>query len=215
MKKILAILLVSLIWVGLCAQSKGTLFLKSLLIPGWGQITSDRQYGYAMLTGEALVWISLYYFDREADIKHRESYEYALNFAHIQPGTYGNDYFSHLGRYQSSGFEAGGFNAMIREKAMELFPHDPIAQQQYIDANIYDEGLSWNWDSVNKRRNYNSIRIQIRNNRSYVKVFTGVLIFNHLVSAVDILRTHSSQSRAQVYMGMKNQTPILNVEVCF
>ncbi|MBM4404141.1 MAG: hypothetical protein FJ042_07160, partial [Candidatus Cloacimonetes bacterium] len=57
MKKILVILIVTLIWSGLCAQSKGTLFLKSIVIPGWGQLSSDRQYGYAMLTSEALAWM--------------------------------------------------------------------------------------------------------------------------------------------------------------
>jgi len=215
MKKLLVVLIMTLIWGSVFAQSKGTLFLKSLALPGWGQLSIDRQYGYAMMAGEALAWMSIYYFYREADIKEREAYEYALKFAHIQPGSYTNDYFSDLSRYNSSGFEAGGYNAMIRQRAMELHPNDPLAQQQYIDANIYGVELGWNWDSVDHRREYNDIRIQMRNSEDFIGVFTGVLIFNHLISAVDILRIHSNQSRAQAYMAMKDQTPILNLKVSF
>ncbi|MBM4404000.1 MAG: hypothetical protein FJ042_06440, partial [Candidatus Cloacimonetes bacterium] len=211
----LVILIVTLIWSGLCAQSKGTLFLKSIVIPGWGQLSSDRQYGYAMLTSEALAWMSLYYFDREVDLRNRESYEYALRFAHIQPGSYADTYFSDLSRYNTSGFEAGGFNDMIRRTALELYPHDPVSQQQYIDANIYNDDFAWNWDSVDNRKQYNSIRIQMRNNKDYIKIVTGVLIFNHLVSAVDILRLHSSRSRANAYMSIQDKTPTLNLEIQF
>jgi len=199
----------------LSAQSKGGLFLRSILIPGWGQIASGRNYGYAMLASEVTLISSLLYLDAEEDLKRDEAYHYALKFAHIEPGSHSEDYFRDLSKYNSSGFEAGGYNDMVRRDAIRLYPNQPDLQQQYIDANIYGEDLSWNWDNPANRTEYVSYRKKANELKDYAKVATGVLVFNHLISGIDVFRFSRKRVKAQAYMSVQDGSPILNLEIPF
>lgn len=215
LKKSGFIIILLLVIICLSAQSKGSLFLRSLIVPGWGQVHSGRNYGYAMMASELAVISSLYYFDNEQKLKSDEAYDYAMKFAHIAAGNYSDEYFAHLSRYSSSGFEAGGYNAMIREQAMVEYPGQPDMQQQYIDANIYPDDLAWNWESDSKRRNYGDIRGDMNRNEEYAKIFTGVLILNHIVSAVDILRLDSEKRRTNISFGVMQRSPMLYLDYKF
>ncbi len=199
----------------LSAETKGRLLLKSLLIPGWGQVSLDRNYGYAMMTAEVGIISSLFYLDNEEQLKKTEAYEYALKYAHIQPGTYSAEYYAHLSKYSSSGYDAGGYNAMIRQAAIAEYPGDPEAQTAYINQHIYTDDYAWNWDDTSNRRKYGSIRADINNYQDYAKMVSGVMILNHLVSAVDILRMKADNPRTQLSFGVLNQHPILMLDYHF
>ena len=209
------LILALILAASLSAQSKGSLFLRSALIPGWGQIRSGNDYGYAMLASEVATVSSIFYFNNEIKIKNREAYEYALKFADINPGNYSAEYQQHLSRYQSSGFEAGGYNAMIREMAINLFPDQADLQQQYIDANIYSDEMAWSWMSQDHRLNYGNIRGDKSKLEDYAKIASGVLILNHLVSAIDILRLDASRKRRSVSVGYWQNSPTLNLSITF
>lgn len=201
--------------VGLTAQSRGLKFLKSLVVPGLSQVSEGRNYGYAMMVSEISIIGGMMYLNSEEKLKARESYEYALKFAHIRPGGYEESYFRDLSRYNSGGFDADGFNARVRRDAMNLYPHDPVAQQQYIDSHAYPEDMYWNWDSAQKRASYSKIRIKTQDLRDFGQIAVGVLLVNHLISGIDVLRYDSEGRRSQVYMSMKGKQPILNLSVSF
>lgn len=136
MKRIYIFLLIILFAAMLFAENRSLMVLKSLAVPGLSQINSGKEYGYVMLTTEALIIGSLFYFNSESDILKQESYEYAIKYAHLAPGHYSDTYFKHLARYESSGFDAGGYNNWIRQTALELYPYDPAMQQcqlAYLD----------------------------------------------------------------------------------
>jgi len=137
MKRIGIFLLTILLSTTLFAQSRGLLTLKSFVVPGWSQISSERNYGYAMLTAEAVIIGSIYYFHSESKVLEQECYEYAIKFAHLHPNGYNDDFFKHLARYESSGFDAGGYNNWVRQTAIDLYPDNPEMQQQYINDNAY------------------------------------------------------------------------------
>jgi len=183
--------------------------LSSLVIPGSGQISHNQKQGYVMLASEVLLWSASYYTSNEISLQNRSTYEYALKFAHIYPGSYDSQYYRDLAKYNSSGYEAGGYNAMIRQQAIQLYPNDPIQQQLYIDENIYPDDYAWNWDSVEHRGAYSKIRIKTQDLRDYGTLAVGVLIVNHLISGVDVLRSHSETKRSQVWLDIKDRHPML------
>ncbi len=209
MKPYLLLLISILLVPGLCARSRGSDFLQSLLVPGLSQVRSGRNYGYAMMASEVGIISTMFYLSTERQLKTQEYYEYALKFAHIEPGTYSDQYYRDLSRFNSSGFEAGGYNAMIRQQAIQLYPNDPIQQQLYIDENIYPDDYAWNWDSVEHRGAYSKIRIKTQDLRDYGTLAVGVLIVNHLISGVDVLRSHSETKRSQVWLDIKDRHPML------
>ncbi len=206
-KTLVATFLLIVLSVSLAAESRGLKFLQSLAVPGLSQVRSGRDYGYAMLAAEAGIISGILFLNAEENLKAQEYYEYALKFAHIQPGDYPDQYFRDLSRYDSSGFEAGGYNADVRQKAMQLYPDDPIAQQIYIDENIYPDDYAWNWDSSDNRGSYSEIRIQTQDLRDYGSIAIGVLIVNHLISGIDALLQKPDNS--QVYLDIKDRHPML------
>lgn len=188
MKHFIILLLILLAILPVLGQNRAGAFVLSAALPGSFQISQGNNYGYAMLGAEVGLWGTLFYLSNEQKLSQAEYLDYAIRYAHINPGEYSQDYYSHLSRYSSSGFEAGGYNAMIRQQARDIYPDDAAAQQQYIDANIYSEDLSWQWESLANRREYNKIRIYNKNLKDYSKIATGVLVLNHLISTIDFLR---------------------------
>lgn len=208
-KHLVSLLILLVLGVSLAAESTALQMAQSLVLPGLAQVRHDHKYGYAMLAAETAIISSMFYFSQETALKKRASYEYALKFAHIFPGDYDEAYLRDLSRYNSSGFEAGGYNAMVREEAMRLFPHDPAQQQIYIEENMYPDELAWNWDDKDNRAAYVQIRTQTQNLRDYGKVAVGVMIVNHLISGLDVLRFNARDKEAQVYFSMKDKIPML------
>jgi len=210
MKKALLILLTLSLSGYALAQNRGIGFIKALAVPGWQQVAEGKNYGYAMLASELAIIGSVFYLNNESDILMQDSYEYAVKFAHLQPGSYDNKFYNSLSRYESSGFDANGYNAMIRQTAMTMYPYDAIAQQQYIDQNSYKDDLFFSWDSPQHRSQYNKLRNRSNDFEDYASVAVGVLILNHLVSGVDyLLFSGRDRSRTEVYFGVKNNEPML------
>ncbi|MBW6513381.1 MAG: hypothetical protein K0B87_01330 [Candidatus Syntrophosphaera sp.] len=197
----------------LAAESKGWQLVQSLAVPGLSQVRAGRNYGYAMLAAEAGIISTLLYLNAEKVLKTQEYYEYALKYAHIQPGDYPDQYWRDLSRYSSSGYDAGGYNAGVLQDAVQLYPNDPVLQQAYIDANIYTDAYAWNWDSVDNRAAYSKVRIRTQDLRDYASMTVGVLIVNHLISGIDVLRFVSEKSGSQVYMDVKDKSPMLMLKV--
>ena len=137
MKRFGIFLLIILLSTSLFAQSRGILTLKSFAVPGWSQISSNRNYGYAMLTVEAVIIGSIYYFHSESKILEQECYEYAIKFAHLSPDGYSDEFYKQLARYESSGFDAGGYNNWVRQTAMNLYPDDP----ESLVSSFQNDGL--------------------------------------------------------------------------
>jgi len=211
LKRIYIFLLIILFAAMLFAENRSLMVLKSLAVPGLSQINSGKEYGYVMLTTEALIIGSLFYFNSESDILKQESYEYAIKYAHLAPGHYSDTYFKHLARYESSGFDAGGYNNWIRQTALELYPYDPAMQQQYMAENCYTDDQYWYWDSSENRNQYNKIRNRSNDYRDYAMVTGGILLLNHLTSAIDVMRWSAEAKRGNISFSLKERTPILQL----
>ena len=208
-KYLVTLLLLLACGASLAAEGTGLQLVQSLVLPGLSQVRHGRNYGYGMLTAEAALISSLLYLNEEAQLKTQEYYEYALKYAHITPGDHADSYLRDLSKFNSSGYEAGGYNAWVRQEALRLFPHDPAQQQIYIDENIYLDDQAWNWDSVDNRGQYVQIRTEAQNMRDYRMLAVGVMIVNHLISGIDVLRYNAKDNKAQVWLDIKDRRPML------
>lgn len=198
---------------GLWANGKDFLF--SLAIPGYSQIKQGKTYGYAMLATEALLIGSQLYLKSEAGLLRDASYTYALKFAHINPGSYDSEFLKNLGKYNSSGYDAMGYNSTIRSQAMSLFPDNPEAQQEYINEYAYGDEKFWNWDGLNHKSEYNRMRNDAVDLESFAKLALGVTLLNHFVSGFDVLRSKSIESRTHFAVDYRNSVPQLVLSVKF
>lgn len=209
MKKPILLLALVVLSCQIWADSKGKDFLFSLALPGYSQVSSGKSYGYAMLATEATLIGTMYYLGSEADLMKKESYTYALKYAHIDPSVKDPDFLMNLGKYNSSGFDADGYNASIRREAIYLYPDNPVAQQAYIDENSYGEDRYWRWDDTKNRKKYNKYRNDADDLESYSKLAVGVLILNHLASGIDVLRYYSQEQRVKMSFGYTPESPLL------
>jgi hypothetical protein len=195
-------------------------FLKSALIPGWGELSMSNKSGYAFLAMELLLWSSHFFFLSEVKLREEEAYIYALQNAGINPGNRDEEYLVLLGKYNSSGFEPGGYNEMVYRRAKSLFS-DPYEQDQYIAENaISEESLFWNWESREHRRDYSIMRKNADHNRDYAKAVVGAIVANHLISMINSVRIGVTRRRAErVNFGVKfdreRETPLLQTEISF
>ncbi|HRX76123.1 MAG TPA: hypothetical protein P5342_01590 [Candidatus Cloacimonadota bacterium] len=189
MKKLITLGLILLAFGNIAAQSSGKDFLLSLAVPGFSQISNGRNHGYAMMAAEATLIGSMLYLSSESELLRDESYTYALKFAQLQPGDYDAEFLQNLGKFNSSGFDADGYNASVRREALSLYPYDPDQQQSYIDEYSYSDDQYWRWQSQGNRSRYNKMRNDANDLESYGKLAVGIMIMNHIASGIDALGT--------------------------
>jgi hypothetical protein len=185
------LLLIALLLLSVSLNSKEiaprTAFLKSALIPGWGELSQGNNSGYFMLAAEFLLWSSIFYFNEEEDLLLKESFNYAVKYAHIDPNAdFDDEYLYHLTRYNSSGFNTGGYNSYIIAQAESI--EDPEERLEFIENNIYPEDLFWEWDNEEHRRQYGIKRKDSTHFTDYAKAVTGAIIANHIISAINSIR---------------------------
>jgi len=174
---------------------------KSLLIPGWGELSMGKNSGYCFLAAEVILWASSYYFEEEIDLKDKASRNYAYKYAGVNTDIeLTNDYLYNMKKYMSSGYESGGYNAKIAERAMSLYPDDPAAQTEYIETYAYSDEYAWEWESSTKKYNYTIMRKRMTQYKGYIKGITGGIVANHLFSAINTLLTANKINRLELSM---------------
>ncbi len=188
----LTVLLASSLWGE--KPSPQIAFLKSAILPGWGELSMGNRSGYVFLGLEVLAWSSKLYCEEEEILTERKAFNHAVKYAHIDSGMdYEDQYYYHLSKYSSSGFEPGGYNAYIVEQS-ESQP-DP---QQYLEDNLYSDEYYWNWDSTEDRITYGKKRKDATSFSDYAKAITGTIVVNHLISAINSFRIAKKMRRMDI-----------------
>ncbi len=218
-RKFILILLILFISSLMIAEEINTkkYMLRSALVPGWGELTAGNKTGLVFLASEVLLLSSRFYFLEEADLKEKASFNYAVKYAHIDPNIdITDEYYYHMSRYMSSGFDIGGYNAYIVEIAKTRFPDDPQAQTQYIEDNSYSDDDYWGWDDEDRKKDYSTLRKKITHYGDYTKVITGAVIANHIISALNAFRVSSrlKNLNAQIQFD-NNMNPIFTLQYNF
>ena len=119
-----------------------------------------------------------------------------------------------VGRYNSSGFESGGYNESIVNKAMSLYPNDTEAQTNYINNNILDESIYWAWQSTAEQNKYRIMRKNSAEYKDITKALTGAVIANHIASAFNAARV--TKNSGDLYISISaDLKPMLNYMIKF
>jgi len=217
-KLILILLLLTLVSLMIAKEINiKTHMLRSALIPGWGELAADNKTGFVFLTTEIVLISSRFYFLEEADLKEKASYNYAVKYAHIDPDIdITDEHYYHMSRYESSGFDTGGYNAYIVEIAKARFLDDPDAQTQYIENNTYTNDEFWEWDNEDEQRKYSTLRKNITHYGDYAKAVTGAIIANHIISALNAFRASSRLKNLNAHIQFDNtMNPIFTLQYKF
>ena len=195
----------------------GINFLKSAILPGWGQLSVNKNYGYAYIFAEASFWSMHLYCNQESENNADASFKYAVKYGNVDPYyDYSNQFFEDMRHYSSSGFEEGGYNAHIVDEAEDKYPDDIVKQQQYIADNIYNEEHYWRWNSDDNQSKYSSYRRNIDEYADYLKLVAGVIAANHIISAIDALRLSNHLKKVQFGVDFNaDHTPLFTCSVKF
>ncbi len=191
---------------------------KSLLIPGWGELSVGSPGGYAFLGADIMLWASRFYCGEEVKLHEKDALNYAFQYAGVNAGKHSDDYLYLLGRYNSSGFEPGGYNETIVKRANNLYPNDSAARNQYINDNaIFDDNLYWEWESREARRQYSIKRKNADHNRDYIKAITGIIVANRIISVFNAVRATRKSNRIEVELNFEpnEKTTMMNIEYKF
>ncbi|MCD4652241.1 MAG: hypothetical protein K8S56_10730 [Candidatus Cloacimonetes bacterium] len=193
-------------------------FVKSAVVPGWGELSNGSKLGYPFIANEVALWSMYFYFSNEATLNEDAAFDYAVRFGGVNPeGNYDDDYFQHLSKFNSYGFEPGGFNEDIQRTAISKYPGDSAAQQTYIEENMYTDIYAWQWSTRQQRSDYTKLRNDYSHNNDYAKTVTGVIVVNHLISAINSVRIAVKKERGITFDVRLNQDmiPIINAQLRF
>ncbi len=192
-------------------------FLKSLAVPGWGELENGNKTGYIFIVSEVSLWTGHFLYKNESKLKEIAYYEYALKYAHICQGSYPEQYYDDLAHYNNSNV----YNETIWDEARTKYPDDEEKQLEYYNNHKYTEDYIWDWDSRENRTQFGVLRTQATDYDDKAKVMIGGIILNHIISAINSARiSYPDKSGRKSNPSLKvdfmdDLTPVLKAEYRF
>jgi len=211
-KTVILIILLLAVTSNVFADSAFKNALKSAIVPGWGELSFGSKTGYIFLFTEATLWSTRFYFVGESDLKMKQAEQFAYNKANLKSYELNDSIRFLMERYNSSGYGPGGYNESVIVAAIELFPFDPKSQTEYINKNLLDESIYWDWETRENRSQYRIMRKDSAHFDDYAKAVGGTIIVNHIISFLNTLRTANTRQNnsLSLYSGFtKEMTPFL------
>ncbi|MEW6755811.1 MAG: hypothetical protein AB1505_33260 [Candidatus Latescibacterota bacterium] len=162
---------------GAWARSPAQAFLRSLLVPGWGQRHAGQAASAtAFLGAEVALWGGRHALGRVADDLRDDYRAHAAAHAGAQPR--GQD-----GRY----FDDLGFYASRQEHNLWARYQDGPAAEVYPD----EARTFWEWDTQASRQRYRELRNCARRADRRALYAGGVIAVNHVLAAIHAARAAS------------------------
>ena len=167
------LILLLLLPVAASASKSQGAFWRSLLIPGWGQRYAMGEGGW-FFAAELFFWGGYFGFERLGDIRRVQYRAYAAEKAGARPAGKRGEYFDDLGFYQSR----------LEHNQVSRYEDGPNAKVYPLDRDSF-----WEWAGDTSRERYRSLRNSSITAGRQAVFMTGLLVVNHLVSAVHAART--------------------------
>jgi len=143
-------------------------FFKSLLVPGWGQLSKGKRFkAYAFFTVEATLITSLIAFRTYKGWLEEDYETFACQHAGVIGGK-DHQFYVDIGNWQD--------NTVFNEQRL---------RDRQFDRLYNNPADRWNWDSEANRLHFKSLRIDADRAGQKSLMVLGALILNHLFSAVD------------------------------
>ena len=161
--------------------------LKSLILPGWGEISSGYQTrGQFLLGTDVLLWINVL-GGSDLSAQYQSDYTaYATEHAGVDWDNTDYLFAVDLGYYDSLQ-EYNDEKARQRSLEIRTAPSGELVRE-YGHA-IYPENgdFSWEWDTHSRRVEYNNLRVKSAQWEKVASFAVAGLIVNRVVSVVDVL----------------------------
>ncbi|MFH0766127.1 MAG: hypothetical protein V2A61_06880 [Calditrichota bacterium] len=153
------------------STKSGPEFLKSLLIPGWGQLSVGRKKtGYAFLATEAALLSGLIGLRTYANWLEDDYRVYAAQHARVRSDL-DHQFYVDVGNWND------------RRSYNEQRQRDRDYDRLY-----WGPDTDWSWDAESNRAHFKSTRLASDYARQQAVLVVGGLLINHLAAAVEVSR---------------------------
>jgi len=153
-------------------KSPGLAFIYSLLVPGMGQLYTNRfDVGKYFLVSEAALWLGYASFTIYGQWLLDDAYNYSAQHAGVNTEGKDNDFFVNIGNYSN----------------VEQYNNEMLQFGEY--EKIYDpeNGFGFYWDTEANRKKYREDRLagdRIHNDRLFI---VGAILINHIISGISAI----------------------------
>jgi hypothetical protein len=170
-------------------KSSGRAALYSLVLPGAGQYyIGGANFKAKLFFGmEAGFWLTYLGFRKYGSYKEESAKGWAVLHADANPDNNDDDYWVKMTYYDNRDRNENdglGYNQMARvydRNDANTFPETPL--------------YYWNWDTRDSRQRYRNLRNQSKTAFERADVAVGVIIANHVVSAIEAFFSAGKHNR--------------------
>lgn len=169
-------------------------FLRSVILPGWGQRYGDRNLRGGLFTAvEAGLWTGLFLTYRAWKTGEDDYIAYAHQYGGVV-GEQNHQFYVDIGNYNTR----DEYNEAKRQ------------QRSYADQ-YYGDATYWEWTSTEHRDVFEETRIAADQSKNRVYYFLGGLVLNRVLSAIDasrgLARKQKEMRRGRLELGYD---PVVN-----
>jgi len=164
------------------SRERGNAFLKSLVVPGWGQLDNGHKRTATLFALGELSLIGAMYASHSRGVVKRSDYEaYAAQYAGVT-GDHSHDFFVDVGNWD----------------CVDNYNEQRLKDREF-DQLYTSSSDRWVWDSQEHRIRMKKIRVQSDEAFNAIYYLVGGLILNHIASAIHAGRTaHPTRSQTSV-----------------
>lgn len=188
----------------LAGPSPGALFLRSLVVPGWGQAVLARSRPDLKGKGRKGFWLDMglaagvWGLSRYSEIKAAEYRSYAMQEAGAALHGSGSDYWVDVSNYISR----DDFNQAMLESNLP-------------DRRYLDQADDWNWGERDRLIRYRDLRAMSERAQSQALATCGVIFVNHVLSGVQALRLARTPGPVELHATTGAVLPGIGLEASF
>jgi hypothetical protein len=171
---------------------------KSLLIPGWGEISmGQNSRGQKLLGADVLLWLTLFH-GKNLHLQYESDYRaFATEHAGVD-WTHADYLYAVDISYHDDLQTFNAEKARSRSVEIELAANGDLIRE-YGHAMYPENGdFHWQWDSSTHRKEYNDLRIASGNWNKYANFAIAGLIVNRVISVVDVIYLHRTGNKTAI-----------------
>ncbi|MEA1987215.1 MAG: hypothetical protein U9N76_06980 [Candidatus Marinimicrobia bacterium] len=169
--------------------------LKSVVLPGWGEMSYNKNRSKLFFISELTIWASYFTFNKYHDIQDNDM----KNYAEVHSGA---DDFSDVSQYW---VDLGSFYSYenFKERMLEL----------RTPEKIWDEKYAWDWDSNENANKYRNMRIDRDMSLLRAKFSIGGLVLNRIISAIDVIYLSNNSNKVSTSMSLSRDKAVFKISI--